>query len=357
MSKKLTFQINHREQSMRSGTVTVNDRHIATPAIVQTGSALTTLTPVELRNCGVQAVKQDALDYWRLTDNFGDLHDLLAWPGVLVTAAGSEQAYRWAKPRGRKQDGVSFHDPASGQLLFYTPQDAINEQEHLGADITQGFARDADYFAPVDDLNAAAEQNARWLAARPALAGDLAPVVGGGLLRVRRASLAAIPTTVTGYSIMGVTPDVPMSEQVRLVTEVVGMLDAPKLRYLPTPGDLHQLIAMMLAGIDLIDSDLAGREATMGNALVGTDRLHLDREKFADSDQPLAAGCGCPTCSAGISRAAIHHLLATAQPVGERYLLMHNLFTINRLVAQIRDMITAGQATAMLRKFAEPCDQ
>ncbi|MGN1279757.1 MAG: tRNA-guanine transglycosylase, partial [Limosilactobacillus sp.] len=250
-----------------------------------------------------------------------------------------------------------FHDPDNGQLRFYTPENALSEQERLGADITQGFARDAAYFAPVDDLNAAAAQNARWLSAQPALTGDLAPIVGGGLRRVRQASLAAIPPAVAGYSIMGVSPDVPTGEQVRLVTAVIAMLDERKLRYLPTTGDLHQLIAMLLAGVDLIDSDLAGREAAMGNALVNTKRLHLDRERFAGDDQPLATGCSCPTCQAGISRAAIHHLLVTAQPVGERYLLMHNLFTINQLVAQVRAMIAAGQAVAELRKFTEPCDQ
>lgn len=357
MSKKLTFQINHRYQTMRTGVVTVNGRQLVTPAVVQTGSALTTLTPAELKHSGVQAIKQDAMDYWRSADDLGDLHALLGWSGILVTASGADQAYHWAKPRGRKKDGVSFHDPDNNQLRFYTPQDALAEQQRLGADISQGFARDDDYFAPVDDLNAAATQTAAWLTTQPALAGDLAPLVGGGLLRVRKASLAAIPESVAGYSIMGVTPDVPTAEQVRLVTEVVAMLDTAKLRYLPTTGDLHQLIAMLFSGVDLIDSDLAGREAAMGNALVGTQRLHIDRERFARDKQPLAPECGCPVCQVKVSRAAIHHLLVTGQPVGERYLLMHNLFTIDQLVAQIREMITTGQVTAELREFAEHCDQ
>ncbi|MDD6431923.1 MAG: tRNA-guanine transglycosylase [Lactobacillaceae bacterium] len=357
MSKKLTFQIKHRYQTMRTGVVTVNGRQLETPAIVQTGSALTTLTPTELRRSGVQAIKQDAMDYWRSPDDLGDLHDLLGWPGILVTASGADQAYRWAKPRGRKKDGVSFHDPDNNQLRFYTPQDALAEQQRLGADISQGFARDDDYFAPVDDLTAAATQTTTWLTKQPDLAGDLAPIVGGGLLWVRKASLAAVPDSVAGYSIMGVTLDVPTTEQARLVTEVVAMLDEAKLRYLPTTGDLHQLVTMLLSGVDLIDSDLAGREAAMGNALVGTHCLHLDREHFAHDNQLLDSECTCPVCQAKVSRAAIHHLLVTGQPVGERYLLIHNLFTINQLVTQVREMIARGQVTAELRKFAEHCDQ
>lgn len=356
MSKKLTFQIKQQYRNMRVGTVTVNGRQLTTPAIVQTGSTLTILTPTELKACGVQAIKQDAIDYW-CDSQSGDLHDLLGWPGILVTSSGAERAYQWAKPRGRKQDGVSFHDPNSGQLKFYTPEAALTMQKELGTDISQGFARDDDYFAPVDDLNAAAEQTAGWLTAQPALAGDLAPVVGGGLKRVRQASQAAVPATVTGYSILGVGPDVPTAEQVRLLSELIDMLEPAKLRYLPTIGDFHQLDAMLLGGIDMIDSDLAGREAAMGNALVGLERLHLDRERFANDGHPLAERCSCPTCRAGVSRATIHHFLITGQPVGERYLLLHNLFTVNQLVVHVRSMIARKQVSDDLRKFAEQHDQ
>ncbi|MEE6647245.1 tRNA-guanine transglycosylase [Limosilactobacillus pontis] len=355
--KKLTFQINHHCQEMRTGTVTVNGRQLTTPAVVQTGSALTTLTPAELAECGVQAIKQDAIDYWLTASHPGDLHAFLGWSGILVTASGADRAYQWAKPRGRKHDGVSFHDPVSGQLKFYTPQDARAIQRGLGADLTTGFARADAYFAPVDDLNAAVEQTNGWLTSNPCLAGDLAPLVGGGLKWARQTSLTAVPAGASGYSILGVTPDVPVAEQGRLLNELVGMMEPTKLRYLPTSGDLHQLVAALLCGLDLIDSDLAGREAAMGNAIVGFGRLPLDRERFAGDGQALADRCNCPTCRAGVSRAAIHHLLTTSQPVGERYLLLHNLFTINQLLARIRVMIAAGQISADLRKFTRQCGQ
>lgn len=357
MSKKVTFQIGHCYRDMRTGMVNIGGRQLATPAVVQTGSALTTLTSAELTTCGVQAIKQDAMDYWRVASRPGDLHALLGWSGVLVTASGADQAYHWAKPRGRKQDGVSFHDPVSGQLKFYTPQAALTTQRELGADLSQGFARDDDYFAPVDDLHAAAEQTAGWLTAQPDMAGDLAPLVGGGLLRARQISLAAVPSSAAGYSILGVSQDVPVTEQARLVTELGTMLDPGKLRYLPTSGDLHQLVAMLLCGIDLIDNDLAGREAAMGNALVDFERLHLDRERFATDNRLLDNRCACPTCRGGVSRAAIHHFLVTNQPVGERYLLLHNLFTINQLLTKLRSMIAAGQLDTDLCKFAGESDQ
>lgn len=352
MSKELVFQIHHRYGRLRTGTVTINGRQLTTPAIVQTGSALGTLTPAELRASGVQAIKQDAMDYWRTGEQVADLHHLLGWPGILVTASGADKAYRWAKPRGRKAAGVNFHDPVSGQLKFYTPAAALQIQRALGADLTQGFARNADYFAPVDDLVAAAQQTGAWLADQPTVAGDLAPVVGGGLKRVRQASAAAVPATAGGYSIMGVDEAVPVEEQRRLVNEVLAMLDETKPCYLPTTGSVGQLAAMLLCGVDLIDSDLAGREAGMGNALVGYGRLHLDRERFAGDEQSLDPRCACDVCRRGVSRATIHHLLVNEQPLGERYLLIHNLFAVNHLVRAFRQMIEHGHVSTDFRDLA-----
>ncbi|WP_267200916.1 tRNA-ribosyltransferase family protein [Limosilactobacillus kribbianus] len=356
MTAQINFQVQYQKSgAARTGNLTVNSRQALTPAIVQTGSATTTLTSTELHQCGTQLIKCDVLDSWRqfkdhLTE-LPDLHTLTHWDGLIITDSGAEQAYAWAKPRGRKPAGVNFHDPQTGAMHFYTPADALAVQQALGADLRQSFARMADYYAPVDDLNAAVEQTAAWLQSEPLPENCLATVVGGGLKRARRANVNAVPASAAGYSIAGVDAAVPTEEQVRLVKEVITMLPALKLRYLPTSGDLRQLLLLASNGVDLIDSDLAGREASMGNALVGARRLHLDRDHMALDQRVLVPGCSCPVCQAGISRAWIHRLLVRRQPLGERYLLLHNLFTVNQALAKLRAAIAANSVADCLAEF------
>lgn len=356
MTAQINFQVQHQKGgAARTGNLTVSGRQALTPAIVQAGSATTTLTPTELHQCGTQVIKCGVLDSWRrfkdrLTE-LPDLHALTHWDGLIITDSGAAQAYSWAKPRGRKPSGVNFHDPQTGAMHFYTPADALAIQQALGTDLRQSFARLADYYAPVDDLNAAVEQTAAWLQSEPLPEDCLATIVGGGLKRARQANVDAVPANAAGYSIAGVDAAVPTEEQVRLVKEVIAMLPAPKLRYLPTSGDLRQLLLLTSSGIDLIDSDLAGREASMGNALVGARRLHLDREHLALDQRVLDSDCACPVCQAGISRAWIHRLLTDHQPLGERYLLLHNLFTVNRAMASLRAAIAADSVPDCLAEF------
>lgn len=356
MVTKLSFIVKKSTaKGARTGLLTVNGHQVVTPAVVQTGDVIGILTPGELSKCQTQLIKVNVINYWRRFDDhlsqLGDLHRLTGWHGVILTDPGAKQAYQWAKPRGRKPGGVHFHDPRTNEMKFYTPLEALQGQVTLGADIMQSFARMADYYAPVDDLNAAVDQTTDWLHNFPLPANCLATIVGGGLKRARQTNIAALPMSIAGYSIAGVEAMVPIGEQQRLIKELIAMLPITGLRYLPTTGNLLQLFTMLASGVDLIDSDLASRETSMGNALEGFHRLHLDRNHFSVDQSPIASGCACPVCQGGVSRARIHYLLVHHQPLGERYLLIHNLFTINQMVAKFRTAIMTNHQAEYLAKL------
>lgn len=348
MVKEVTFRLVKQDQAARYGRLTVGNRQLTTPLLVQTGKVTATLTGPELQELGVTAVKQAALPYWLTAGEgshpqFSDLHDRIKWSGLVVGTAGAEQAYRWAKPRGRKKDGVSFHDPQTGQQKRYTPVTALAWQDQLGCDLKTTFDRWENYYAPVDDLQAAGQQTAAWLPDQWPQ-GTLAAVVGGGLKRVRQASVqAAVAHSPFGYCIAGVDPDVKLAEQTRIVKIVATMLPAAGLRYLPTAGSIEQALLAIMAGMDLVDSDCAGQAAENGVALMGTKRLHLIKEHLANDSTPLVTGCQCPTCQAGYSRSYLHQLVLAHQPLATRLLLVHNLFVLNHLVTELQQAITTGQ--------------
>lgn len=352
------FKITHSQAGTgRTGELVANGHALRTPNVVQVGSVTGTISGPDLQAVGVAAIKQSALKWWlRYGDHLsqlGDLHDFLHWDGLLLVDPGEKQAYHWAKPRGRKKGGVSFHDPADHQLKFYTPQIAADLQVKLGSDLNPTFARAAGYYDPVDDLNAAVDQTNHWLTATSP-ANALGAVVGGGLKRARQKSVTANLTAgFTGVRLAGIDPTVPLTEQKRIVDEVLKMLPEAQLRYLPTIGSLEHLLVMLNQGIDLVDSDLASRQAALGNAIVGFTTLHLDREHFALDRRVLAKGCQCPVCQAGISRAVIHHFLLTSGALGIRYLLLHNLTVVNQLVSKLQTAINAGQGTEFLENLAQ----
>ncbi|MRN06361.1 tRNA-guanine transglycosylase [Lactobacillus sp. 0.1XD8-4] len=355
----LRFIINNADETARTGILQVNDQRVRTPILVQTGDELARLAPLKLEQIGVKITKVNGLKWWlkygEELSKVGDLHQLYHWNGLMLVDLQTDYAYQLAKPRGKKNNGVRFHDPETGQLKFWQPETALKVQKILGADVFQSFDRAGDYYDPVDDLAAGVAQTQAWLEINKKVAGmTFANVVGGGLKKLRQESVKAVMADAfAGYEISGIPSTLSNQEFNRIINEMVSMLPNEQLRYLPTATTLTQMLFAVLAGVDLIDSDLATKKAAKGVALVGKglESLHLDRQHFRFDKRPLEQGCGCPVCQTGYSRALIHNLIIDGRFYGEQLLLQHNLFTLNRLINNLQQAIAAQQIKSFVQEL------
>lgn len=359
----LEFTINHTDQSARTGCLQINGRQVRTPAFVQTGGELTKLSADQLKQAGVHIIKVAGLQQWLTNEavlpEIGDFHQLFHWPGLLFVDLQTDLAYQLAKPRGRKKDGVRFHDPATGQLKFWQPTTALQVQQTLGADLLQSFDQATDYYAPVDDLQAGMARTNDWLAVNQAVAGQtFGSVTGGGLKELRTTSVHAVDEhQLAGYRLSGLPADLRDQEFERIINEVIPLLSPSKPRYLPMASSLPQLLRAVLAGVDLIDSDLAAKKAAEGVALIenGTTSLSLDRQHFRTDHRVIDSACDCPACQGGYSRAMLHLLVVNHDLYGEQLLLQHNLTTLNRLMVQLRQAIDQQQIKRFVEELLANC--
>ncbi|MCD7112611.1 tRNA-ribosyltransferase family protein [Limosilactobacillus agrestis] len=358
---KLEFTITQSDERARTGFLRVNGRQVETPAIVASGDELEKLSPLQLKQTGIRAVKTSGLKRWlkygSTTEKIGDLHQLFQWNGLLLVDLGTENAYHLAKPRGKKHDGVRFHDPTTGQLKFWQPATALQVQEVLGADIFQSFDQATDYYAPVDDLKAGVKQTNDWLSVVVSQKEQaLGSIVGGGLKDLRTASIEAVDEAgLSGYRLGGIPSNLDDPEFSRIINEITPKLGEKKLRYLPVSLPFVQIIEAVLAGVDLIDSNLAAKKAVNGTALVnqGASALHLDREHFRFDSQVIDRQCACITCQAGYSRALLHSLITNHSFYGEQLLLQHNLFTLNKLMSSLRQAIKNHQTKNFVQELLQ----
>ena len=102
--------------------------------------------------------------------------------------------------------------------------------------------------------------------------------------------------------------------------EVVGLDDGgaagDRPRHLLGIGDVDDLIRGVELGIDTFDCAMPTRLGRHGMALVPEPerrwRIDLATARFRETDEPILAGCPCPACAAGYSRAYLHHLVRAA---------------------------------------------
>jgi queuine tRNA-ribosyltransferase len=122
-----------------------------------------------------------------------------------------------------------------------------------------------------------------------------------------------------------------------------------KPRHLLGVGRPVDLVKGVMAGVDTFDCVAITREARHGRLWTRRGLLRLSRKEFAEDGRVIEAGCDCPTCAAGMSRAYLRAgLRGEAKAKIQIHLMQHNIRFVMRLMEDMRAAIGRGE----LAKFA-----
>lgn len=134
-----------------------------------------------------------------------------------------------------------------------------------------------------------------------------------------------------GYAIGGVAVGEPRKYLKTVLAATLPLLPENKPRYLMGLGKPEELVAAVNAGIDMFDCVIPTREARHGKLYLADSRaknfyrtINILNTKFAKDFSPLDKKCSCRTCQ-NYSRAYLHHLFKTKEPLSLRLATIHNL--------------------------------
>lgn len=283
----------------------------------------------------------------------GGLHRFMNWHGPILTDSGGYQAYSMADINKINDDGVTFKSIIDGSPVTLTPERAIHIQNNLGADIIMAFddcppsidpddgpvnqtrlrhavARDARAMADAEPrepapepaearpfarprlpkgydhaarLRLANERTVRWLERCKAAHGRAADqslfgiVQGGTDLSARTWSAERIANIdLPGYAIGGVAVGEQSDDIARVVRHTAPLLPVEKPRYLMGVGYERDILAAVLAGVDMFDCVLPTRNGRNANAFTPEGQIRLRNAKYAEDPLPIQPGCDCPAC-------------------------------------------------------------
>jgi queuine tRNA-ribosyltransferase len=263
-----------------------------------------------------------------------------------------------------EEDGVAFRSPIDGSRRFLSPEVSMEVQAALGSDIALAFDECTPFHVTRDYTARSTERTHRWLERCLAWHGRhgsaeqlLYGIVQGGVEPdLRRESAGVVAGSGAGGVAIGGTlgRDKPqMYEVVGWTTAELERLAPEKPRHLLGIGEIDDLVAGVAAGIDTFDCAMPTRLARHGVALVPDPaarwRLDLTRGRHRRSPEPILDGCGCPACSAGFSRAYLHHLLRIGELAGLRLITQHNLAYVAALMTELRAAVATGELQAVSR--------
>lgn len=282
----------------------------------------------------------------------GGLHKFNGWKRALLTDSGGYQVYSLGGSRKITEEGVLFTSHIDGSRHTFTPENVIDTQRTIGADIIMAFDECTPWPCEYAYASQSMDRTHRWLTrciermntTEPRYAHEQAlfPIVQGSTfpdLRERSAEFIASQNQ-PGNAIGGLSVGEPDDEVYAMTELVCGILPRDKPRYLMgvgTPGNILECIAL---GIDMFDCVMPTRNARNGMLFTSEGIINIRNEKWKEDFSlidPLLGGV-----SAFHSKAYLRHLVISKEILGAQVASIHNLTFYLWLVKTAREKIASG---------------
>ena len=283
----------------------------------------------------------------------GGLHAFTSWDRPILTDSGGYQVFSLAQSRKLTEEGCIFQSHIDGSRHIFTPENNVDTQRIIGADIVMAL----DECCPGDADHRYAEKSLgltqRWLerclrrfdATEPlyGYSQTFFPIVQGCVypdLR-RKAVDHAAAFDREGYAIGGLAVGEPTEKMYEMLELLHPLLPSDKPRYLMGVGTPANLLEGIARGVDMFDCVMPTRNGR--NAMLFTRRgvIHIKNRKWADDFSPLDPD-GTSFVDHCYTKAYLRHLFVAGEMLAAQIASQHNLAFYLRLVAEAREHIEAG---------------
>ncbi|CAI0447879.1 unnamed protein product, partial [Linum tenue] len=242
----------------------------------------------------------------------------------------------------------SKHSPVDGSPMLLTPEESIQIQNKIGADIIMALDDVVKTTTTGPRIGEAMYRTIRWIdrciaAHQRPDEQNLFAIVQGGLDPVLRdiCVKALTKRNLPGYAIGGLAGGEDKDSFWRVVAQCTAALPEDKPRYVMGVGYPLDIVVCSALGADMYDCVYPTRTARFGSALTPEGVLKLRHKAMAEDTRPVDPTCACMVCRT-YSRAYIHSLV-TKDAMGSQLLSYHNLYYMLQLSRDLHYSIIQGR--------------
>lgn len=298
----------------------------------------------------------------------GGLHRFMSWTRPLLTDSGGYQVFSLTGNRKLTEEGAIFKSHIDGSRHLFTPENTIDIQRIIGADIMMAFDECAPWPCDYKYVKKSVALTHKWLdravvrykETDPLWGSEqlLFPIVQGGTyddLRKESAEKTAA-AGMEGNAIGGLSVGEPAEEMYRIIEIVNEILPEEKPRYLMGVGTPVNLLEAIERGIDMFDCVMPTRNGRNGMLFTSEGTINMRNKKWIDDFSPIDPE-GPSAVSLMYSKAYLRHLVMSGENLGAQIASIHNLAFYMKLVAEARKQIEEGNfkiwKNSMIKKLSE----
>jgi queuine tRNA-ribosyltransferase len=349
------------QSQARAGTITTDHGVIETPIFMPVGTVASVkgVHQRELRD----EINPDIIlgntyhlylrPQTEILEKAGGLHKFMNWDRNILTDSGGYQVYSLSANRKIKEEGVKFKSHIDGSYHFFTPENVMEIQRTIGADIIMAFDECTPYPCDYRYAQRSMHMTHRWLdrcinhlEKVPVKYGydqTFFPIVQGSTykdLRMQSAEYIA-NAGAQGNAIGGLSVGEPAEEMYAMTEIVTAILPQDKPRYLMGVGTPINILENIALGIDMFDCVMPTRNARNGMLFTANGTINIKNKKWEDDFSPVDE-MGLTFVDREYSKAYLRHLFAANEYLGKQIATIHNLGFYMWLVREARKHILAG---------------
>jgi queuine tRNA-ribosyltransferase len=289
----------------------------------------------------------------QVLEEAGGLHKFNGWNKPILTDSGGFQVFSLGDIRKLTEEGVRFQSHIDGSYHMFSPENAINIQRTIGADIVMAFDEctpgDADYNYAKKSM----ELTHRWLErcviqmdkTSPKYGYDqtLFPIVQGCVYPGLReqSAMAVQQYNADGYAIGGLAVGEKEEVMYQMIDVVNAVLPVDKPRYLMGVGTPVNILEAIERGVDMFDCVMPTRNGRNGMLFTQKGIINIRNKKWERDFTPVDPD-GTSYVDRQYSRAYLRHLIISKEMLGAQIASVHNLAFYLWLVGEARKHILAN---------------
>jgi queuine tRNA-ribosyltransferase len=283
----------------------------------------------------------------------GGLHKFIGWDRAILTDSGGFQVYSLSGIRKINEEGVKFKSHIDGSSHLFTPENVMDIQRKIGADIIMAFDECTPYPCEYEYARKSMEMTHRWLKRCVQRVNEteplygypqyLFPIVQGSVYKdLRKRSAEAIAeANCVGNAIGGLSVGEPAEEMYAMSELVCDILPSDKPRYLMGVGTPENLLENIALGIDMFDCVMPSRNARNGMLFTTQGIINIKNKKWENDFTPIDPGLDI-YLNKYYTKAYLRHLVQNSEMLGAQIATIQNITFYLWLMKEARKQIIAG---------------
>jgi queuine tRNA-ribosyltransferase len=373
---KFDLKITDPKSKARAGVITTDHGTIETPIFMPVGTVGTVkgvhqtelkdqINPDIILANTYHLFLRPGMD---ILEKAGGIHKFMNWDRNILTDSGGYQVYSLSGRRKINEEGVKFKSHIDGSMHFFTPENVMETQRTIGADIIMAFDECTPYPCDYNYAKRSMHMTHRWLDRcmnhleklpfKYGFEQTFFPIVQGSTYKdLRKQSAEYIANAgAQGNAIGGLSVGEPAEELYAMTEIVCEILPEDKPRYLMGVGTPINILENIALGVDMFDCVMPTRNARNGMLFTAHGSINIKNKKWEADFSPIDA-MGITGGDTLYSKAYLRHLFVAKEMLGKQIASIHNLGFYVWLTREARKHIIAGDFREWKDKMVKQMDK